>query len=69
AFIGPGTANLTKNFISEQLYVGSYLSLAVFMFLPAIFFLFYENKTIVKNDTSFIGRGYFEIISQPRFLQ
>ena len=34
AFIGPGTANLTKNFLSEQLYVGSYVSLAVYMFLP-----------------------------------
>ena len=69
AFIGPGTANLTKNFISEQLYVGSYVSLSVFMFLPAIFFLFYKNNTIQKNDISFVGRGYFEIISQPRFLQ
>jgi len=69
AFIGPGTANLTKNFISDQLYVGSYVSLAVFMFLPAIFFLFYKNNTIQKNDISFVGRSYFEIISQPRFLQ
>ncbi len=69
AFIGPGTANFTKNFLSEQLYVGSYVSLAVYMFLPAIFFLFYKNNTIEKKDISFIGRGYYEIISQPRFLQ
>ena len=39
------------------------------MFLPAILFLFYKNNTIEKKDISFIGRGYFEIISQPRFLQ
>ena len=56
AFIGPGTANLTKT-LSEQLYVGSYVSLAVYMFLPAILFLFYKNNTIEKKDISFIGRA------------
>ncbi len=69
AFIGPGAANLTKDLISEQLYVGSYLSLSVFLFLPAIFFLFYKNNTIQKNNISFISRSYLEIITQPRFMQ
>ena len=69
AFIGPGLANYSKNIVSEHLYVGSYLSLAVLTFIPAIFFIFYENTSKFEIKSNYSGRSYFELISQPRFLQ
>ena len=48
AFLGPSLANYTKDLVSENLYVGSYLSLAVLTFIPTILFLFYESKTIIE---------------------
>ena len=69
AFIGPGLANYSKDIISEHLYVGSYLSLALLTFMPAILFFFYENNSRVKVNIKYSGRSRLELISQPRFLQ
>jgi len=71
SFIGITLANYTKNFISDHLYVGSYLLLAVFTFMPAIFLFFYKNNEKIKLDfnNKYNGRRLFEIIFQPRFLQ
>ena len=46
----PGEANIdsTKDIVSNHLYVGSYLSLAVLTFLPSIFFLFYKNTKKIE---------------------
>jgi len=44
SFLGITLANNTKNLITDHLYVGSYLLLAVFTFMPAIFFIFYKNN-------------------------
>ena len=71
AFLGISSANYTKNLIPDNLYVGSYLLLAAFTFMPAIFLFFYKNnetkKIELKNEYN--GRRIFEIIFQPRFLQ
>ena len=71
AFLGISSANYTKNLIPDHLYMGSYLMLAVFTFMPAIFLFFYKNnetkKIELKNEYN--GRRIFEIIFQPRFLQ
>ena len=69
AFLGPSLANYSKDLASENLYVGSYLSLAVLTFIPTILFLFYESKMIVKENVNYTGRSYLELISQPRFIQ
>ncbi len=69
AFLGPGLANYTKDLVSENLYVGSYISLAILTFIPSILFLFYKNNTTVKINFSYSGRNYFELLSQPRYLQ
>ena len=69
AFIGPGTANYAKDIVTEQLYVGSYLSLAILTVIPAIFFLFYENTSKLESNIKSSGRSILELISQPRFLQ
>jgi len=71
AFLGISSANYTKNLIPDHLYMGSYLMLAVFTFMPVIFLFFYKNnetkKIELKNE--YKGRRIFEIIFQPRFLQ
>jgi len=71
AFLGISSANYTKNLIPDYLYVGSYLLLAVFTFMPAIFLFFYKNNetTKIEFNNKYNGRRLFEIIFQPRFLQ
>ena len=71
AFLGISSANYTKDLFTDFQYVGSYITLAIFMFIPTIFFSFYENKNTSEIELSknHIDRSYFEIISQPRFLQ
>ena len=69
AFIGPNIANLTKNLIFDKLYVGSYISLACLVILPAIILTFLKNVNESEEKKSFQGRSYKELILQPRFLQ
>jgi len=71
AFLGISSANYTKNFVPDHLYVGSYLLLAAFTFMPAIFFVFYKNneKTKIDFNNKYNGRRLSEIIFQPKFLQ
>jgi len=71
AFLGITSANYTKNLFSDHLYVGSYLLLAIFTFMPAIFLFFYKNNEETKIDfnNKYNGRRLLEIIFQPRFLQ
>ncbi len=71
AFIGISLANYTKDFISDHLYVGSYLMLAILTLLPAFFLFFFKNKseTSFESKEEIKTRGYFEILCEPRFLQ
>ena len=71
SFLGITLANYTKNLIPDHLYVGSYLLLALFTFMPAIFFIFYKNneKENTNLNNKYKGRKLSEIIFQPRFLQ
>jgi len=71
SFLGITLANYTKNLIPDHLYVGSYLLLALFTFMPAIFFIFYKNNEKVKIDLNdrYNVRRLPEIIFQPKFLQ
>ena len=67
AFLGITSANYTKNLIPDHLYVGSYLLLAVFTFMPAIFLFFYNNNEEIKIDfnNKYNGRRLIEIVFQP----
>ncbi len=69
AFLGPSIANYAKDIVTVYLYVGSYLSLAVLLIVPTLFFLFYENTSKLEYNIKYSGRSYLELISQPRFLQ
>ena len=71
SFLGITLANYSKDLIPEHLYVGSYILLAVFTFMPAIFFIFYKNNEKIKINFNgqYNGRKLSEIVLQPRFLQ
>ena len=69
AFLGPSLANYAKDLLSENLFVGSYLALALLTFIPTILFLFYESQSKIDTNTEYKGRGYLELILQPRFIQ
>ena len=69
AFIGPNLANLTKLSFSQHMYVGSYLSLAVITFFPAIFLSFYKDLKKEQNIFQKTKTRFLELISRPRFFQ
>ena len=71
AFIGISLANYTKDFVSDHLYVGSYLMLSILTIMPAFFLFFFKNKieTSQESKEEIKTRSYFEFISEPRFLQ
>ena len=50
ALFGVNLVNLTKNFISSHLYVGSYLSLSVITIIPYFLFLFYKNDNFTSKE-------------------
>ena len=69
AFIGPNVANMTKEFIAEHLYAGSYIALAVLTLISTIFLIFYKDGHQSNKITKKTTRSYSELVSQPRFLQ
>ena len=69
AFIGPNLANISKDIISDHLYAGSYVALAILTLSSTIFLLFYEDNHRPSNFVKENTRSYFELIGQPRFLQ
>ncbi len=69
AFIGPNIANISKEFISDHMYAGSYLALALLSISSTIFLFFYKEPKKLANNQYKTGRSFFELISQPRFLQ
>jgi MFS family permease len=69
AFIGPNLANISKDLISEHLYAGSYVALAALTLTSTIFLLFYKDGHKKTDVIKVNSRSYFELISQPRFLQ
>ena len=69
AFIGPNLANISKEIISDHLYAGSYVALAILTLSSTIFLLFYEDNHRPSNFVKKNTRSYLELIGQPRFLQ
>ena len=69
AFLGPSLANYSKDLISSNLYVGSYVALALLTFIPTFLFLFYEDNSKIKINLQHKGRSYFDLLSNPIYLQ
>ena len=71
AFLGIGLANYTKNFVSDYLYVGSYLTLAVLTLIPSFLLFFFKDireiSFVSNNENN--SRNYSEFFSDPKFLQ
>ena len=71
AFLGIGLSNYTKNFVSDYLYVGSYLTLAVLTLIPSFLLFFFKDIreiSFVSNKEN-NSRNYSEFFSDPKFLQ
>ncbi len=71
AFLGIGLSNYTKNFVSDYLYVGSYLTLAILTLIPSFLLFFFRDTrevTFVSNEEN-KSRKYLEFLSDPKFLQ
>ena len=71
AFLGIGLANYTKNFVSDYLYVGSYLTLAILTLIPSFLLFFFKDIreiSFVSNKEN-NSRNYSEFFSDPKFLQ
>ena len=71
AFLGIGLANYTKNFVSDYLYIGSYLTLAVLTLIPSFLLFFFRDIreiSFVSNKEN-NSRNYSEFFSDPKFLQ
>ena len=71
AFLGIGLANYTKNFVSDYLYVGSYITLAVLTLIPSFLLFFFKDIreiSFVSNKEN-NSRNYSEFFSDPKFLQ
>ncbi len=69
AFIGPNLANISKEIIPQHLYSGSYIALAALTLTSTIFLFFYQDNHKKNEVIKKSSRSYFELISQPRFLQ
>ena len=69
AFIGPNIANISKGFISDHMYAGSYLALGVLSISSTIFLFFFQETKKTSNNQYKTGRSFLELMSQPRFLQ
>ena len=69
AFIGPNIANISKGLVSNHMYAGSYFALATLAISSTIFLFFYQEPKTSSSNQYKTGRSFFELISQPRFLQ
>ena len=71
AFLGISLSNYTKNFVSDYLYVGSYLTLAILTIIPSFLLFFFKDirEVSLAFNENIKSRNYFEFLSDPKFLQ
>ncbi len=71
AFLGISLSNYTKNFVSDYLYVGSYLTLAILTLIPSFLLFFFRDTKEVSfaSNEENKSRNYLEFLSDPKFLQ
>ena len=71
AFLGISLSNYTKNFVSDYLYVGSYLTLAILTIIPSFLLFFFKDirEVSLAFNENIKSRNYLEFLSDPKFLQ
>lgn len=67
-FFAPEVAKRTQTLFGSELYVGSFLSVAIFSALVIILLSFMKDVTPPKQQSSFGGRPLSKIARQPIFL-
>ncbi len=71
AFLGISLSNYTKGFVSDYLYVGSYLTLAILTIIPSFLLFFFKDirEVSLAFNENIKSRNYLEFLSDPKFLQ
>ncbi len=71
AFLGISLSNYTKSFVSDYLYVGSYLTLAILTIIPSFLLFFFKDirEVSLAFNENIKSRNYLEFLSDPKFLQ
>ena len=71
AFLGISLSNYTKSFVSDYLYVGSYLTLAILTIIPSFLLFFFKDirEVSLTFNENIKSRNYLEFLSDPKFLQ
>ncbi len=71
AFLGISLSNYTKNFVSDYLYVGSYLTLAILTLIPSFLLFFFRDTKEVsfESNEENKSKNYLEFLSDAKFLQ
>ena len=71
AFLGISLSNYTKSFVSDYLYVGSYLTLAILTIIPSFLLFFFKDirEVSLASNENVKSRNYLEFLSDPKFLQ
>ena len=71
AFLGISLSNYTKSFVSDYLYVGSYLTLAILTIIPSFLLFFFKDirEVSIASNENIKSRNYLEFLSDPKFLQ
>ncbi len=71
AFLGISLSNYTKSFVSDYLYVGSYLTLAILTIIPSFLLFFFKDirEVSLAFNKNIKSRNYLEFLSDPKFLQ
>ena len=61
AFIGPNIANISKGLISNHMYAGSYIALAILSISSTIFLIFYQEPKTISSNQYKTGRSFLSL--------
>ena len=69
ALLGTNIVTITKNLVTNHLYVGSYISLSLLTVIPLFLFLFYQDEKISFQKREVSGRTIKELLSNKYIQQ
>ena len=69
ALLGTNIVTITKNLVTNHLYVGSYISLSLLTVIPLFLFLFYQDEKISFQKRDVSGRTIKELLSNKYIQQ
>ena len=69
ALLGTNIVTITKNLVTNHLYVGSYISLSLLTVIPLFLFLFYQDEKISFQKRNVSGRTIKKLLSNKYIQQ